>query len=525
MAKGKRQRGNGQGSLFRRSKTGPWYISWYTADGKRPSESTGTTDKATAQRILNQRVAEVALRRGGVIDATMDTIAKQAARPIEEHLDDYRATMQTAGRKAKTISDNIGFIQWVTEHNGWQTAGEITADGVNRYGRSLAEAGRSAQTIRNHLSAVKAFTKWLSTHAKLPRDPLMSVKRPSAKADRRRERRMLLPDEWQWLRSATEKAERYGMPGAERMLLYTTAIQTGLRASELASLRRGQLFLDAEHPYITVKAKATKNAKDARQYIQAGLAEQLREHVATKTPNAAVFTLPDRHDLAKMIRADLADARQAWLDAVPHDPEERDRRLQSDFLAEANHEGATLDFHSLRHTCGAWLALSGAHPKAIQAVMRHSTITLTMDTYGHLVPGQEAETVARFPSMLPDETEAAQATGTYDVVSASESYSSTYSSRIAKSSERVRPCANGSAAGDEDHAKASARKAAPIAGIGDGVRCNTTGIGEGGIRTHGTGKPAQRFSRPPPSATRPPLHVGSGGTRPAVRVPPNAVCR
>ena len=46
--------------------------------------------------------------------------------------------------------------------------------------------------------------------------------------------------------------------------------------------------------------------------------------------------------------------------------------------------------------------------------MRHSTITLTMDTYGHLFPGQEADTVARLPEMMGDVPEALQATGTED---------------------------------------------------------------------------------------------------------------
>jgi len=63
--------------------------------------------------------------------------------------------------------------------------------------------------------------------------------------------------------------------------------------------------------------------------------------------------------------------------------------------------------------------MTGAYPKAIQAVMRHSTITLTMDTYGHLFPGQEAETIARFPNMFSEEPEAMWATGTDDAVARS----------------------------------------------------------------------------------------------------------
>jgi hypothetical protein len=47
--------------------------------------------------------------------------------------------------------------------------------------------------------------------------------------------------------------------------------------------------------------------------------------------------------------------------------------------------------------------------------MRHSTITLAMDTYGHLFPGQEAGAVAQMRQMLIDDTpEELRATGTDD---------------------------------------------------------------------------------------------------------------
>ena len=162
------------------------------------------------------------------------------------------------------------------------------------------------------------------------------------------------------------------------------------------------------------KAGSTKNQKDARQYIRPDLSDELRQHVATKAPQAPVFAMPSEYDLADMLRADLANARQTWLDAAKHDLDEYELRQQSDFLADVNHEGEHLDFHSLRHSTGAWLAMTGAHPKAVQSVMRHSSITLTMDTYGHLFPGQEADTVARFADLMETGPEALRATGTAD---------------------------------------------------------------------------------------------------------------
>jgi hypothetical protein len=127
------------------------------------------------------------------------------------------------------------------------------------------------------------------------------------------------------------------------------------------------------------------------------------------------------------------------------------RREESDFLAVSNHEGEVLDFHSLRHTTGAWLAMAGAHPNAVKTVMRHSSITLTMDTYGHLFPGQEAETVGRFPSMLSQQLdEALRATGT-DVEVETRGCNTSHSQAGAEDSpnllqiealdESMRPCA------------------------------------------------------------------------------------
>lgn len=43
-------------------------------------------------------------------------------------------------------------------------------------------------------------------------------------------------------------------------------------------------------------------------------------------------------------------------------------------------------FHDLRHTSVALAIAAGAHPKAIQARMGHSSINVTLDRYGHPLP-------------------------------------------------------------------------------------------------------------------------------------------
>ena len=73
--------------------------------------------------------------------------------------------------------------------------------------------------------------------------------------------------------------------------------------------------------------------------------------------------------------------------------------------------------------------ISVRHPKEIQTVMRHSNITLTMDTYGHLFPGQESETVNKLQSVFLETPTAEKATGTDALISISAPKSAAHAQR------------------------------------------------------------------------------------------------
>jgi len=46
-------------------------------------------------------------------------------------------------------------------------------------------------------------------------------------------------------------------------------------------------------------------------------------------------------------------------------------------------------FHSLRHTYATLLLSRNVNPKIVQEMLGHATITQTMDTYSHELPGME----------------------------------------------------------------------------------------------------------------------------------------
>jgi len=55
--------------------------------------------------------------------------------------------------------------------------------------------------------------------------------------------------------------------------------------------------------------------------------------------------------------------------------------------------------HDLRHTAATHLLRRGVHPKVVQELLGHSTISLTLDTYSHVAPALHAE-VAKHMQVL-----------------------------------------------------------------------------------------------------------------------------
>ncbi|TWT65661.1 tyrosine-type recombinase/integrase [Crateriforma conspicua] len=373
------------GTLYRRTEKGNWQAEFTDHTGRRLQRSTKTRSKKLAQQILAQWETDVTKRATGLIDPRLERFAAQATRPIVEHVDEWIASLRSSGRSTTHTGRSRQRLETIIDFAGWSNIGMITPESVERFAAHLRDdLGRGSNTIANYIQPAKQFARWLSRTGRLPFNPLDVVRKPNPNSDRRRHRRMLLPAEWPWLREAA----------GPRAVLYETAIQTGLRAGELRSLKPSHVKHDAAPPHVIVQAGETKNKDMARQYITADLASRLAIH---QPPSRSVFfDLPDEYGMADLVRNDMAAARAMWLSRDGNTDED----AESDFLVPTNDADESFDFHSLRHTCGAWLALQNVHPKTIQTVMRHKTITLTMDTYGHLFPDSQPEAIERLSPLL-----------------------------------------------------------------------------------------------------------------------------
>jgi len=193
-----------------------------------------------------------------------------------------------------------------------------------------------------------------------------------------------------------------GMSGEDRYYVYATALRTGFRAAELASLRPASFDLTADPPTATVAAAYTKNGEQTVQPLPSALAAALQPYLACRPADDLLWPGTWAKDACEMMARDLGAAREAWI-AEADDAEERERRERSGFLAYENDSGKA-DFHATRHSYITDLARSGVHPKMAQSLARHSTITLTLDRYTHVSLCDQAAALANLPDILDNAT-------------------------------------------------------------------------------------------------------------------------
>jgi len=351
---------------------------------------------------LPRDIAE-SLVRIGVLDARRAATGKD----LYEHLADFRNALRAKGVTKKQVSLLSTRITRLLDECGLRNWSDVRASAVMAKLNDMAASqtdedgqetpGISAQTFNFYLQAIKQFCRWAVKDRRIAESPVAHLQGLNVRTDRRHDRRALTMKELlELLRCVATAPSWLGIPGSARALLYRVAVETGLRVGELRSLTRASLRLAGKSPSITVSASYSKRRRQDTLPLRPETAALLRKHVRGKPAGEPILQIPDKP--AKMFRADLESAREAWIEDA-ETPSEKKRRAKSMFLRYADDAGKVADFHALRHTFISNLARSGVHPKLAQDLARHSDVNLTLSRYSHTELTEQAAAVASLPSL------------------------------------------------------------------------------------------------------------------------------
>ena len=336
-----------------------WYVRYRDEHGKLRTRA-GYTDKAMTKQLATRLERDVMLRREGLADP----FEEHRERPLTEHLQDFQESLERKERNESYVKMKVSRVRKGIEICGFKTTGDIEPTSVERWLGSQRKAGKSAQTVNHLLGAMKQFTKFLVANGRVSADPLANLStKYNVAADRRRERRALAPEELDALLAAARNAQPFReLSGVDRSMLYLTAINTGLRRGELASLRPGSFDLESDPATVRVPAGMSKNRKETLLPLHPAFVVQISEWLEGRPSKRVCWPGTWTERSSQMLQTDLAAA------GIPY----------------RDDTGRVFDFHALRHHMVTNLARNGVHPSVAKRLARHSTIELTMNTYTHL---------------------------------------------------------------------------------------------------------------------------------------------
>lgn len=395
-AAGRKVSSKTSGATRKKHRSAKWYGQYRDAAGKRRRVPL-SAHKPTAERMLAELVRREELTSAGI---PLPQVVR-AAVALDDHVTDWHRVLLARGGSIPYAGQRAVQTQLIFTLIGAEALDRVTPTAVELAIAGLKTRGKSRQTCNHHLQSVKQFMRWLVADGRADVNPVAHLARGNVTLDRRHDRRELADAELSALLAAAEAGPvRSRLLGPDRAMLYLTAVYTGFRASELASLTPESFALTGPSPAAAVQAAYAKNRRADSVPLHPALVPRLAAWLADKPAGGRVW--PGKWASGcrggAMLKLDLATARAAWVAEAPNEAE-RARREASDHLAYRDAAGRFADFHALRHTFVSRLVRSGATPKEAQTLARHSTITLTMDRYAQIDRGSLAGVVGRMSAV------------------------------------------------------------------------------------------------------------------------------
>jgi integrase len=387
-----------------RKKAGKWYV-FVNYHGRRKAKCIGDS-KAAAIEVKRVLEAKLALGDIGFLNAgdQVPTFELYAQGWLETHAE------VECKRSTKRSYEQLLRLH-VTPHFGTKRLTDISRDEVKAFIADLAKQTKlvddkpvlkfSRNTLRLIICALRGVLSSAVDDGLITANPAAKVGRFAKTEKPNRQASAMTREEVEKFLAAVQEISPDWYP------FFLTAVRAGLRRGELIGLKWGDIqfgrdandsnrYILVQNNYVSGSFTTPKSKKTRR----VDLSKQLR---------GILLELRDTRLLEAMMvgRASIADDlvfpcstwdedEKVWRHGRGSEPLKPDNiatRYFEPALAKAGLRRFTL--HDLRHTFGSLLIQDGASLAYVRDQMGHSSIQITVDIYGHLVPGANISWVDR----------------------------------------------------------------------------------------------------------------------------------
>ena len=372
------KRGHGEGSIYQRA-DGRWVASVSLIGGVR-RDYYGRTRREVQDKLATALRAQ----RDGVLLAKTD-------QTLSAYLEQWLETMAKPSVRPRTFENYRLNVRRARELLGRIRLGELTPAAIQGAYAALLRRGLAPRSVwQMHMVLHRALRQAVLSGA-LVRNPVDGVSRPRAS---HHEIRTLTIDEVKRLFEITRDHRLHA--------LWVVLATTGVRLGEALGLKwedvdfnlgrlsiRRSLQREAHVGFVLVEPKTAKSRRSV--YLAPGTIQALKEHLVRQENERQLARdlWQPKHDLVfkSELGKPMQDGQVSW----------------SFHQALAKAGLPRIRIHDLRHTAATQLLERGVHPKVVQEMLGHSTITLTLDTYSHVMPGLHVQAAAQMQRLFSED--------------------------------------------------------------------------------------------------------------------------
>ena len=374
-----------RGSVMKRGKT--WSYVLYLgrdADGKQRQKWVGG--------FPTRRLADAAL-----VDAldrrSKGTWADAGRMTVGEYLEEWLAGIRPTVRDKTAASYEATLHDWVLPRIGSQQLLDLNATRLRALYAELLESGRrdgkgglSARSVQYAHRILFHALKDATESGLLSRNPASLVRAPR------------VPKREMTVWSAEEAREFLDSLRADRLYaLWVLMITTGVRRGEALGLQWRDVDLAKGRLAIRrARVAIGYQVQEAEPKTTAG-----KRAVSLDSTTVRVLTEHRRRQKEERLAAG-----PAWMgsdqlftneDGSPIHPD----RISKLFVQHVRECGLpTIRLHDLRHTAATLALTAGVHPKVVQERLGHANISVTLDTYSHVLEGLQEDAASKVEALV-----------------------------------------------------------------------------------------------------------------------------
>lgn len=374
-----------RGQIIEKSK-GVWLVRIESnKDGKRTSFSKQIRgNKKDAETFLTAKLSET--DRGVFVQPSKQT--------LKSYLEQWLNTVAKVNVSEETFANYKWFIdKRISPRIGGLRLTDLRKSDVQHFYNQMTADGIGARMVRLcHSILHSALTEAVRLNL-LAINPASKSKLPKWT---RKEISVLTPEQ--------AKAFREAAQNNSNGCVLIFALETGMRPEEYLALKWSDIDFEGAKAIVQRSLKRRKKADELKTWYFG----------ETKTKKSR-RTVPLSSSLIKMLKAYRLEQnkRRLKLGALY---ENHDLVFASEFGAPVHIENLrnrnfqkvlekiglsnALRLYDLRHSCATLLLLAGENPKVVSERLGHSSVTMTLDTYSHVLPNMQKTATERLEVML-----------------------------------------------------------------------------------------------------------------------------